>query len=419
MTASDDKTARLWSLDAGAAAGRPLLGSVAFAAAFSADGADVVRLLGDGTTQTTDASSGEARATSPPPREGLEAVALADDGQRRVLLLRSDSTVQVWETRSGSPVGPPIRHRGENQALKAQLSADAMTIVTSYDGVQARGPQQKARDGAARVWDVQTGQGIGGYVPVKPDYRIDSVAADGRMIVTGPDNAAQIWDARSGQPVGGQLRHHGRINAASFSRNGNYIVTTSDDETARVWDGRSGLPMTEPLRHRGAVQAARFSPDGRRIVTSSGPTMSIWDAESGKALGRRLRHDQAIVAAAFSADNQRIVTVSANGVTHVWDVAVDATTRLPDWVPELAEALGGQRFNDAGLLVPAKSIIALRNELMTAGAARELTGDDFWSRFGRWFFTRGAERTISPNTRITAGERDGLRRDGAASRSAR
>jgi hypothetical protein len=33
-----------------------------------------------------------------------------------------------------------------------------------------------------------------------------------------------------------------------------------------------------------------------------------------------------------------------------------------------------------------------------------LKGDDFWSRFGRWFFIRGPERTISPDSKITVGE---------------
>jgi len=47
---------------------------------------------------------------------------------------------------------------------------------------------------------------------------------------------------------------------------------------------------------------------------------------------------------------------------------------------------------------PNKSINGLRKELLA------LKGNDFWSRFGRWFFTRGPERTISPDSKITVGE---------------
>jgi hypothetical protein len=83
----------------------------------------------------------------------------------------------------------------------------------------------------------------------------------------------------------------------------------------------------------------------------------------------------------------------------VWDVAVDLDSPLPAWVPKLAEALGGRRFNEEGLLVPPnKSIVELRKELLA------LKGDDFWSRLGRWFFMRGPKRTISPDSKITVGE---------------
>jgi hypothetical protein len=78
---------------------------------------------------------------------------------------------------------------------------------------------------------------------------------------------------------------------------------------------------------------------------------------------------------------------------------VDLDSQLPAWVPELAEALGGKRFNEEGLLVPPnKGILELRKELLA------LKGNDFWSRFGRWFFVRGPERTISPDSKITASD---------------
>jgi hypothetical protein len=87
----------------------------------------------------------------------------------------------------------------------------------------------------------------------------------------------------------------------------------------------------------------------------------------------------------------------------VWDVAIDFQAKLPPWVPELAEAVGGRRLDERGLLSPPlKSIAVLRKELL--GSSHALKGDDFWSRFGRWFFTRGPARTISPNSPVTVGE---------------
>jgi hypothetical protein len=71
--------------------------------------------------------------------------------------------------------------------------------------------------------------------------------------------------------------------------------------------------------------------------------------------------------------------------------------------------LGGQRFEEWGDLgPPKKSIVELRKQLLA------LKGDDFWSRFGRWFFTRGPERTISPNSKITVAKLERFQTEAAA-----
>jgi WD40 repeat protein len=111
-----------------------------------------------------------------------------------------------------------------------------------------------------------------------------------------------------------------------------------------------------------------------------------------------------VVAARFSADSRRVVTASDDKSARVWDIAADLDSPLPSWVPELAEALAERRLDDSGRMVPpAKNIMMVRHELLA------LNGEDFWSRFGRWFFMRGPERTISPDSRITIGVFDRLR----------
>jgi WD40 repeat protein len=144
---------------------------------------------------------------------------------------------------------------------------------------------------------------------------------------------------------------------------------------------------------------ATFSADGRWIVTASEHTVRVWDGENGKPVNEPMGHEGVVWMANLSPDGRRIVTASSENIAQVWDVAVDLDSPLPTWVPELAEALGERRFNEEGVLVPPnKSIIELRKELLA------LKGDDFWSRLGRWFFVRGQDRTISPDSKITVGE---------------
>ena len=161
------------------------------------------------------------------------------------------------------------------------------------------------------------------------------------------------------------MRHEGVVNAASFSPDGRRIVTASDDHTARVWDAESGNPLGEPMRHEGQVEWASFSPDGRRIVTVS------W---------------------------RRIVTASRDKTAQVWDAAADLDLLLPAWVPELAEALGGRRFIEEGLLVPTTKSSA--NCARTTRAERRRFLVAFWPMV---LYAR-TETHDQPGFKITVGE---------------
>jgi WD40 repeat protein len=86
-----------------------------------------------------------------------------------------------------------------------------------------------------------------------------------------------VWKADGkGEPV--VLRgHEFDVTSASFSPDGQRIVTASLDNTARVWkaDGK-GEPVV--LRgHESYVTSASFSPDGQRLVTASwDKTARVW-----------------------------------------------------------------------------------------------------------------------------------------------
>ena len=146
---------------------------------------------------------------------------------------------------------------------------------------------------------------------------------DGRQVVTCAGSAAQVWGASTGEPVTVPLRQAGRVNSAQFSPDGKRLVTACQDGTALVWDVATGHPLTEPLRHSAKVNVAFFSPDGRNVVTAS-----------------------------------------ADGTARIWEVPL-APLPVPDWLPALAEAVGGQRIDerDRSTIVPVAELFALKKKL--------------------------------------------------------
>jgi WD40 repeat protein len=86
-----------------------------------------------------------------------------------------------------------------------------------------------------------------------------------------------LWDLSANQSI--ELGYPGSVLGASFSPDGQRILTTSQDGTARLWD-LSGRQLAE-LTGQGTVLSASFSPDGRHIIlTASNERIArLWQIE--------------------------------------------------------------------------------------------------------------------------------------------
>jgi WD40 repeat protein len=142
---------------------------------------------------------------------------------------------------------------------------------------------------------------------------------DGNFVVTASwDNTARVWPMDgSGDPL--VLRgHESWIHSAVFSRDGRWVVTASSDRTARVWqaDG-SGKPVVLD-GHEDVVYFGVFSPDGARVLTvSNDGTARVWPAD-GSGNPVVLRQEKHVRSAAFSPDGNSVITGSEDGVAWIW-----------------------------------------------------------------------------------------------------
>jgi WD40 repeat protein len=312
VTASSDKTVRIWDADTGAQLG--LLSGhrgAVLSASYSADGGKIITASSDKTVRLWDARSAALIAEYSAPDVLPIAAALSPDGTR-IAVASLDKTARIWDARTGGEIAAL---RGHDDALQSvAFSPDGTRLVSA------------SRDKTARIWDARTGAPL--RVLSGHDGMVVSAAysADGTRIVTASsDKTARVWDALTGAPLSVLNGHVDRVYVARFSPDAKHIVTASDDKTARIWDARSGSLVAVLSGHRGFVRSAAYSPDGARIVTASDDgTARVWEGRTGTQLAVLRGHRDGVAFAKYSPDGSHIVTASLDKTIRVWDAGTGA-----------------------------------------------------------------------------------------------
>ena len=269
---------------------------------FSPDGARVVSASDDRTARLWDRSDG--REIGRISHEGwVRAVAFSADGKRMVTS-GDDRAARMWDARTGTQIGL-VRHGGGVWGVA--FSRDGARVATA------------SGDTTARIWDGANGNP---QLTVSHDGWVRAVAfsADGKRMVTGGDDrAARMWDARTGTQIG-LVRHGGGVWGVAFSRDGARVATASGDTTARIWDGASGNPQLT-VSHDSGVLGVAFSPDCERFLTGGADQSArLWNAHTGREIGR-VSHGGGVLGVAFSPDGTCFATASADKTARVWDAA--------------------------------------------------------------------------------------------------
>ena len=131
VTASADKTARVWDAATGQPVGALLRhGGAVEAVAFSPDGRLVATGLAD-MARVWDARTGEPVGAVLQHKGPVLFVAFSPDG-RLVVTGSSDSTARIWDLSTGEPSTPPLQHG--SAVWEARFSPDGRQVITaSYD----------------------------------------------------------------------------------------------------------------------------------------------------------------------------------------------------------------------------------------------------------------------------------------------
>jgi serine/threonine protein kinase len=171
VSASNDKTVRVWSAD-GSGAPLVLRGHDVFAAAFSPDGRRIVSAGFDKTLRVWNADGSGAPLVLHGHDDRLYGAAFSPDG-RRIASSSNDRTVRVWDAR-GLP--PPLVLEGHDAAVTH--------VAWSPDGTRIA---STAKDGTVRIWNAD-GTGEPFVLHTGTGTNMAAWSPDGGRIVAAADN---------------------------------------------------------------------------------------------------------------------------------------------------------------------------------------------------------------------------------------
>lgn len=253
VTASSDKTLRLWDLVKGQQVEKPLLGhdSGVWTVAASPNGHWIVSGAMDGSIMVWEVATKKSVSVSfegHKKGKGVSSVVFAPDSET-FASVSDDRTVCVWLRKTGKIVLGPF-----------QVGSDGWSVSYSFDG-------SKLAAGTGVhifIWNTKNGKEL-----LKIEQQAVDVAftPDGLRLVSGCIRDIRISDAATGDIIKQFEAHTDLFQSLAIAPDGTKVASTSLDGTTRLFDLTTFEPIGEPLEHPEPVYCVAFSEDSQFVAT--------------------------------------------------------------------------------------------------------------------------------------------------------
>jgi WD40 repeat protein len=327
-------------------------------ASFSPDNRAFISASRDRTARIWNLTTGASRHL----QQGHEYLATAAvffcDG-KRFITAAADDTTRIWDVETGMNV-VTIRETGSSGA--AAISFDETSIFTGgknprtfQNNPTAEWQSPPGENYAAKLWDARSGKLVRAFPMHQAEITAVAISRDGRYVFAGDaQGCCTLWE-KSGNLVWENKAGHIRdVKAAAFLPDGRRVLTASSDHTVLQWDVATGQSNNAlNLRHPDAVTSLALSGDGRRAVTTcADQVVRLWDVERAVVLKSEAgKSNETFNTVQFSPDARWIVTTSTrSGEQGAGSREQQATQRVP----------GGEQPSSSLLPAPGSRLFAVR-----------------------------------------------------------
>ncbi|MEM8640090.1 MAG: protein kinase [Cyanobacteria bacterium P01_G01_bin.54] len=308
ISASADKTIRIWALPAGELQ-QTLEGHTSFVNALliSPDGSYLLSASADKTIKVWDLNTGELQRTLEGHTNFVDDLMLSPDGT--VLVSSSaDKTIRVWDWQAGTLTYTLKGHQGFINVLA--IAPDGETLVSG------------SADQTIKIWSLSSGEEkhtLAGHTSFVNSL---VVSPDGQWLVSGSaDKTIRIWHLSTGEAEHVLSAHTNFINDLAISPDGQWLVSGSADKTIRIWQLATGEIQHTLTQHQGYVNRVQISQDGQTLLSGSADqTIRLWDLETGAERQVLDGYEYHVNDFAISPDDRFVAVGSGNKQITLWPI---------------------------------------------------------------------------------------------------
>ena len=235
------------------------------------NGLRLISASADKTIRLWDLTSGQELQTWSNQTGFVNTILLSPD-ETQLYSGNADGVLQAWTVASGTLLWKnTAAHQGPINTVTR--TPDGQRLVSG------------GADGTIYIWDASTGKAVRSHKTDQGAVNSLVVTSDGRYIISGgSDNSIKFWDITTGQLERTLEGHESFINALAISPDGRFLFSASADTTIRQWQITTGQLLNTLSGHTTYVNDIMFSRDGLILTTASADkTVRIWNAETGVA----------------------------------------------------------------------------------------------------------------------------------------
>jgi WD40 repeat protein len=224
-----------------------------------------------------------------------------------VVTASDDKTARIWNAKTGECLKILNGHTARCSSAQFTLQNDKILTV--------------ADDCTARIWDVETG--ICEKILTNENKQIMTVHLNpmgSHVVGSSLDNSFRVWNICCNNSTDRTFfdKDVKWIKSAQYNSSGKLIITSSDDNNIKIWNSETGERIRILAGHKAYIKSVQCDTLGNKIVTAANDkTVRIWDIGTGECL-KILNGNFA--SAQFDPTGTRIITMHRNGAIAIWDI---------------------------------------------------------------------------------------------------